>query len=701
MSPEQLEGKEADARSDIFAFGAVLYEMLTGKRAFAGESAASIIAAIMHTDPASAPEVAGPVEPVLRRCLAKEPDDRWQTAADLKWALEHLRKQERVQVSRKPKLGWLPWAIATLAVAAAALVLFRGNGKHTEESVIQFAIQAPENTAILPPAADGSVVISPDGRYVVFNTFTRGFNAFTRGNTRIFQTWIRSMDSLDARVLVKEPSQNFVWSPDSRSLAYQSGGKVHQVDVASGRTVTIVDDDQGYAPSAWSREGILLLSRTAGGPLHKVAETGGAPGPATKLDAARGDLLHNQATFLQDGRHFLYTTLSSSQAEPMIVLASLDDPSPKTITAGRSPVYFRSRKDGRSYLIYSRKREIVAQPFDPKRMELTGEPSRLAQTQNVTRSRLTSVSDTGVFVTISGAGSDLSQPTWIDRSGGARPAGPEGIFRQPRFMADDKTVLIEKKDGESGLGDLWMLDADRGALSRLLGEREWWEYTPIWSPDNSEIIYATNKNNRLTLVRRRMRDGVETPVYSSAGSAFPTDWSPDGKYILFEAEGRVWILNIPETGPGKAVRMTASESDERNARFSPDGKWVAFTSAESGREEIQIVPFDPLRPISSGKIAVSQQGGSEPVWRKDGKEIFYLAKDGMMMAVPVTSQPPIQVGKPKPLFDAGGVTSMSSYDVTRDGQRFLVNRKVGEGKPGYILVIANWEALLRHSSVNR
>jgi Tol biopolymer transport system component len=166
-------------------------------------------------------------------------------------------------------------------------------------------------------------------------------------------------------------------------------------------------------------------------------------------------------------------------------------------------------------------------------------------------------------------------------------------------MADDKTVLIEKTDVESGLGDLWILDAEKGVLSRLLGERDWWEYTPIWSPDNSEIIYATNKNTRLTLLRRRMRDGVETPVYSSVGTAFPTDWSPDGKYILFGAGNRVWILNIPETGTGKAVRMTANESVEGYARFSPDGKWVVFTSAESGRDEIQIVAFDPSKHASS------------------------------------------------------------------------------------------------------
>jgi dipeptidyl aminopeptidase/acylaminoacyl peptidase len=167
------------------------------------------------------------------------------------------------------------------------------------------------------------------------------------------------------------------------------------------------------------------------------------------------------------------------------------------------------------------------------------------------------------------------------------------------------------------------------------------------------------------------------------------------------ADERVWILNIPETGAGKAARMTANESSEGSARFSPDGKWVVFTSAESGRDEIQIVPFDPSRPVSSGKIAVSQEGGNQPIWRKDGKEIFYLSRDGKMTAVPVTSQPPIQVGKPKPLFEAHGVGGISSYDVTRDGKRFLVTRKVGEGKPGYILVIANWEALLRHSSVNR
>jgi serine/threonine protein kinase len=187
MSPEQLEGKEADARSDIFAFGAVLYEMLTGKRAFPGETAASVIGAIMHTDPASAPEVAGSVEPVLRRCLAKDPDERWQTAADLKWALEHLRKQEHASVSRMPKLAWLGWAIATLAVAAAMLVLFRGNGKPNDESAIQFAIQPPDNTGIMPQGGEGSVAISPDGHYVVFNTFVRG-------TVRTFQTWIRSLD---------------------------------------------------------------------------------------------------------------------------------------------------------------------------------------------------------------------------------------------------------------------------------------------------------------------------------------------------------------------------------------------------------------------------------------------------------------------------------------------------------------------------
>ena len=418
-----------------------------------------------------------------------------------------------------PKLAWLPWAITALAIGAAALLLFRsnfrGNGKPAEEGAIQFAIQPPENTGIMPFSTETCVAISPDGRYVVYNTLARG-------SVRTYQAWIHSMDSLDSRVLVKERSNSFVWSPDSRWVAYQSGGKVRQVEVATGRTVTIVDDDKSYIPSAWSHQGILLLVRTGGGPLYKVAETGGVPVPATSLDIARGEQGHYHATFLQDGRHFLYTALSSSQAEPRIVLASLDDPSSKAITTGRNPIYARSRKDGKSYLIYSRMRDIVAQPFDLKRMEVNGEPTRLAQAQNLTRFRDASASETGVFVTTSGVSHDLLQPTWMDRSGEARPAGPPaGGFRQPRFSADEKTVLIEKGDSESGRGDLWMLDAQRGALSRLLGERDWWEYAPIWSPDNSEIIYATNKNNRLTLLRRRMRDGVETSVYSSLGTAVP------------------------------------------------------------------------------------------------------------------------------------------------------------------------------------
>jgi len=267
--------------------------------------------------------------------------------------------------------------------------------------------------------------------------------------------------------------------------------------------------------------------------------------PATKLDVARGELAHYQATFLKDGRHFLCTALSSPQAEPITVLASIDDPSSKTITTGRNPIYVRSHKNGKSYLIYSRRREIVAQPFDPKRLELTGEPFRLAQTEDIIRSTsVASVSDTGVFVTVSGAGLNLHQPTWIERSGEARPAGPAGVFRQPRFSADEKTVLIEKIDGEPAMGDLWMLDSERGALSRLLGERDWWEYAPIWSPDNSEIIYSTNKNNRHTVVRRRLRDGVETSVYSSVGVANATDWSQMGSTFCSGIETRVWILSL-------------------------------------------------------------------------------------------------------------------------------------------------------------
>ena len=699
MSPEQLEGKEADARSDIFAFGAVLYEMLTGKRAFSGESAASIIAAIMHTEPVSAPEVTGPVEPVLRRCLAKDPEERWQNAADLKWALEHVREEKAAPVRRTPNLPWLPWAISALTIAVAAVVLFRGNFSGNDnlgkESAIQFAIQPPENTSVMSSTTEVSVAISPDGRSVVFNTFSRG-------SVRTYQTWIHSMDSLDSRVLLKDRARCFVWSPDSRRMAYESRGRVHQVEVATGRIVTIVDDDKGYAPSAWSQEGFILLTRDAGGPLYKVTETGGTPVPVTKFNAAGGELGHFQAAFLQDGRHFLYTAISSSHEDPTIVLASLDDPSSKTITTGRNPIYVQSRKGGKSYLIYSRRREIVAQQFDPKRMLLTGEPSRLTQGRNLSRFKDASVSETGVFVTLSGTSHDLIQPTWIERSGKSRPAGPEGVFRQPRFTIDEKNLLIEKIDTESGWGDLWMLDSERGTLSRVLGEREWWEYAPIWSPDNSEIIYATNKNNRLTLVRRRMRDGMETPVHSSSGTAFPDDWAPDGKYILFEADARIWILNLNDPGAGKAARMTGSESAERFARFSPDGKWVVFSSAESGRYEIQIAPFDPSRPNSGGKIVVSQEGGTEPVWRKDGKEIFYLASDGKMMAVPVITQPSLQVGKPQALFDVRGPSDLPpSYDVTRDGKRFLINRLVGEGKSGYVLVIANWEALLKHAAVNQ
>ena len=692
MSPEQLQGQEADARSDIFALGCVLHEMLTGKRAFDGKSQVSIMAAILEHEPAP---LAGPVVPawldrIIRRCLRKNPDQRWQSAGDI--AIE-LREPHLDEPGAAQGRTWLPWAIAA-GVTAAALAwgLTRTPAATATESgeTTRLSIEAPENTQILGLGNRGSASISPDGRSVVF--ITRNLDAEQRE-----LLYIRPLASLEPRALPSDPNpRSPCWSPDSRWIAYRSGTQIKKVEVAGGRTVTILTDSSGLLPNAWSRDGGLLLSGASEGTIMQLDASGGVPRPVTRLDTGRRESRHSSPAWLPGGRRFVFNAYDVEDGPPAIYVASLDSPVPKRIGVGARPQPVRA--GGRMYLVYARNSDIVAQEFDAGRLELGGPVHALADVRaSASAALLFSASDRGSLAIAHGRGRRLSEPLWITRGGASRPAGPVGSYRQPRLAAGANTAILERSDSASAItADIWMLDTGRGVLSRLLGEMDRWEYHPIWSPDGAGIIYAVSRNFTNAAIRRRLSDGNETVLLNFQGPGLIGDWSPDGSYFVFSSLGIIAAASATGKADQRAIRLTNStDPRERYPRISPDGKWVAFGSTESGASQVYVVPFDPAKPVAGSKFPVSTGGGDMPAWRGDGKEIFYVAPDGTMMAAPVSGLGPTpRFGAPQALFQSGIDLTMSSYDVTPDGQRFLVLKPVGPMKTGSVEVVVNWPGLI-------
>ena len=699
MAPEQLEGKEADTRTDTFALGEVIYEMATGQPAFAGKSRASLIAAILTAEPPSITQLQ-PLAPlvlerVVKKCLAKDPDDRWQSAGDLaselKWMAEGgSQTGAQAPLIARPKTrerwAWVAAAVFALLAVISSLLYFQNRDQHRPS--LQAYLLPPENTSyFFTGDTAGYPVLSPDGRLLAFVATDE------RGSRLI---WIRGLTDGSSHSLQGTDSASFpFWSFDGKSIGYFAGGKLKRISVGGGSPVDITDADNPRG-GTWNRDDVILFAPSAQTPIHRVPASGGTATPVTRIDQSR-HTTHRWPFFLPDGKHFLY--LAASHAKPhadldAIYVASLDGKENRFLTISTSNAIAVP-----GYLLFLQNRTLMAQPFDFSNATLKGEPLAIAQDVHFEEGNWHAVFDCasdGTLVYQSAVGLQGSQLLWYARDGHVlQKLGDIDRYRTVSLSRDGRrlAVLI----GDPG-GSIWVYDLARGARTRYTfggaGDR-----SPVWSPDGRQIAFSrfeTGASNIFVIASNGA--GTEKPLFVADKLKLPTDWSPDGKYLLFTQTPvgfSVWQLPLAEEmkpQPFLPAQLTTSE-----AQFSPDGRWVVYTSQESGRTEIYVTQF----PGPNGKWQISVNGGREPRWRRDGKAIFYWASDHTFMEAQVEmSRATLQVTATHPLFKASmplDPAGSATYDVTPDGKRFIVNTSsTAEDRP--LTLVTNWTANLKRTN---
>jgi eukaryotic-like serine/threonine-protein kinase len=683
MAPEQLEGQEVDARADLWALGCVLYEMATGRRAFDGKSQASLIAAVMHTSPAPVSQVSPMSPPALdglvQACLAKDPADRIQSAHDVKlqltWIAEGGSKVGVAApvVARRKSREPIAWALAAAGImAAVAMFAFRPPPKDVEP--IFASIPAPPGTELTPYWTE--VVLSPDGSTV----------AFVAKGPAGTSLWVRPLGSETARPLpetASDPSPLF-WSYDGRFLAYFGEGKLKKVAIDGGSPVAICNAKIGRG-GTWNRDGVILFAPAPEGPLLRVSAGGGEPAPATTLDASRHEASHRFPYFLPDGDHFLFAALPPGPGGWDTFIGSLKSKSvKKVLTAGSAAIFAEP-----GYLVFARDGRVMAQRFDTGRFEVTGDAvaiGNVPEYSNMDAEPVAAASRNGRLVVLQ---SDAPQTKlqWLDRGGAVQAALniPPGPWKVQRLSPDGRRASVMNGT------DLWLVDLERSMPTRFASTNST-ESTMAWSPDGSRIAYVSKQTGRSEIFVASA-DGAGSPELvptTDAQFKYIFDWSPDGQFVVFGVndplnKNDIWLL--PMSGERKPERYLASPYAENLARVSPDGRWLAYDSDESGAREVYVQSF----PKPGHKVRVSSEGGIAPSWSSGGKELRYRSGDGATMSVPAEAGAEFRPGQPHKLFTISSLVTGASR--TADGDRILVSEAI-EAPRRQIRLFVNWTAAL-------
>lgn len=709
MAPEQIEGREADARTDIFALGCVLYETMAGRPPFTGGSTLSVMKAVLEAEPPPLEELR-PDAPVafrrlLKTCLAKDPDERWQTAHDIALQLRGIAEAgpgaKSTPVAIPKKRGkWRAWMLA----AAALLVVFglgwavdRGYFQRQAIAVspIRFAIYPPEKSVFnFEGFASAPVAVSPDGRMLVFG------GTGLEGSPHL---WVRALGSLEPQLLEGTDGASYpFWSPDSRSVGFFSQGKLKRVDVAGGSPLALCDAPFARGGS-WSQKGVIVFAPDVIGPLYQVSSLGGGPTPVTVVSAA-GCLTHRWPWFLPDGRHFLYNAGNARGAaggEEGLYVGSLDSKEVHRLLPLRSKAVYQSGN-----LLYVRNRTLVAQPFDARTLRVQGDPVPLAESLAYSPGTLGAVfsaSAGGILAYSTSAAAGGTQLEWYDREGHRTDTLDEAmVYYSPQISPDEKQLAVDVLDPATGNVDIWLYQLASKIKTRLtFGTTEVVNMSPVWSPDATQIAFASNRECVFNLYRKPANSsGGDELLLQTSMNKNPTDWSPDGRYLLFEQRdpsqrGRIEIGVLPLFGDRTPFVLTVSAAGGCEAAVHPNGRWVAYTSNETGRDEVYVTSF----PHPESFRQISSAGGESPSWGRDGKELFYLAPDLQMMAAEVNGQ--------GATFESGAVRSLFSthvavqamarpFDVAADSRKFLID-SVPEANSASITIVANWTPVLNQN----
>jgi eukaryotic-like serine/threonine-protein kinase len=695
MSPEQVRGGEADHRSDIFSFGAVLYEMLAGRRCFQRDTQAETLTAILREEP---PDLSQPtsvsgspaLEKIVRRCLDKKPEHRFQTATDLGFALEALSASTAPRIdavaprgsSRRDRLAWTTAAVSLLGAMVLAWAFFvQPPAAATEAVKLHFV--APPNTNF------GSSAISPDGRWLAFTAATEGQ----------VQLWMRALDTTEARVVAGTEGATFpFWSPDSRFVAFFAGGKLKKLEVSAASAQTLCDAGIGWG-GAWNREGVILYGSVGFG-IFRVPATGGSPTLVVQFDASQKEWNLSSPSFLPDGRKFLYYMQSAVKEVRGIYVSSLDDPAKRRLLDANSNVVFTPSGSGDAgFLLFEREGALVAQAFDAATLQTTGEPFSVAEQvgKEIDFNRASfSVSDTGVLVYDPNSKRQAKHLVWVDRSGKQiRTLGDTGGWGKPGLSPDESRVAIDRTSRESGLHEIYIFDASTAAGSRFTFDPAD-NIFPVWSPDLTRIVWGSSREGVFDLYWKPASGaGRDERIAKSAILTVPNDWSRDGRFIAYyevnqKTRRDLGIISVSDRKPSIFLQTDANEV---GAQFSPDGRWIAYSSDESGAYEVYVRSF----PDAAGKWQVSTRGGAGPIWRRDGKELYYYAPDGKLMSVAVKSGAGFETGAPAALFGfrSASIVTVAPYAASADGQRFLLNTVVDESGNAPLTVVLNWTAGLK------
>jgi Tol biopolymer transport system component len=688
MSPEQVEGKELDGRSDIFSLGAVLYEMVTGHRAFEGKSQLSVASAILEKEPepitSSKPLTPAALNHSIRKCLEKLPDERWQSARDLaselNWISEgasQAREAERAPAKGRKweRVGWLAAAGLFLMMLAAGGAWWRISNRRPQLMYFHAAV----------PFAANDLALSPDGRTLAIAAYLPQADSTMLWT---YEVGSRKVNAVDGTQGATFP----FWSPDAKFIAFFAAGKLKKVEASGGQPQVLCDAPNGRG-GAWNRDGVILFSPDGIGALFRTSSSGSPPVEITKLDTLRLETSHRWPVFLPDGRHFLYLAANfSGQLENNAVfLGSLDSQERRFLVSTSANAAYAEP----GYLLYVRDdKTLVAQAIDHRRYILTGEAHNLSDgvLYFPTVDRAVFSASTGeVLVAQTGKGAFVSQLTWFDRTGKTiSTLGPPGAYGNVRISPAGHFVATSQISADGRSSDIWILESARAATTRLtFGPAA--HQTPVWSPDGKQVLFVMNRNLGQQLYLKNVDgSGSEEEVVelSQGRQANPWDWSRDGKYILCRRSNEVWYLTWPDR---VAKPLLQAKWTVLNAQLSPDGRWVAYASNETGSMEIYVSPF----PSVNGKWQVSDGGGQEPRWRQDGKELFYVSADGKMMSVGVTTGASFKAGTPVTLFQTHRRQPVSaqdafSYDVSSDGQKFLIITRMDEVSAAPPSVLLNW-----------